>query len=202
DLAVALASVAAGLQWNKASADSLGFMSALLTVQNLMGIATDTVTIVLADSLRLTPPDTAASPPFGGDALATSPIAIGIPSVLVVAASSTPSPALTLTPLTPGIAAAEASVQAAALAVQRERRSTFLWRALSAGVEFGDPTGAEPGLLPTFGIVLPLPFFNRNKGPIAEAEAEQRRASAQLAVVRLEARQRLVEGLREREALR
>ena len=50
--------------------------------------------------------------------------------------------------------------------------------------------------------MLPLPIFNRNQGPIAEAEAEQGRARAQLATVRLEARQRLVEGLRERDALR
>jgi cobalt-zinc-cadmium efflux system outer membrane protein len=52
------------------------------------------------------------------------------------------------------------------------------------------------------GLALPLPLFNRNQGPIAEAEAERERARAQLASVRLEVRQRLAEGLREREALR
>jgi len=205
DLDVDLATVAAGQQFNKASADSLTFMSALLTVQTLIGLSPDTVVITLADSLRLTPVDTAASPPNGGDVVVTSPVAIGIPSALSVAAPSAPSrtTALPIPPmLTPGIAAAEASVQAAELAVLRERRSIFLWPSLSAGLEFDDPTGAEPGLLPTVGLVLPLPFFNRNQGPIAEAVAEQRRARAQLATVRLEARQRLVEGLREREALR
>ena len=49
---------------------------------------------------------------------------------------------------------------------------------------------------------MPLPLFNRNQGPIAEAAAEQARARAQLASVRLEVRQRLAEGLREREAFR
>jgi cobalt-zinc-cadmium efflux system outer membrane protein len=204
DLDVDLAAVVAGQQSNAASADSLTFMSALLTVQTLMGLSPDTITIVLADSLRLAPVDTAASPPFGGDALAESPIAIGIPSALNVAAQLAPSPAPAFPSalLTPGIAAAEANVQAAELAIRREHRSIFLWPALSVGFEFDDPTGSEPGLLPTVGVVLPLPFFNRNQGPIAEALAEQRRARAQLAVVRLEARQRLVEGLRERDALR
>jgi len=204
DLDVDLAAVVAGQQSNAASADSLTFMSALLTLQTLMGLSADTIAIALADSLRLAPTDTAASPPFGGDALAESPLAIGIPPALNLAAPPAPSskPAFSRAPLTPGIAAAEASVQAADLAIQRERRSIFSWPALSVGVEFDDPTGAEPGLLPTIGIVLPLPFFNRNQGPIAEAVAEQRRASAQLAAIRLEARQRLVEGLRERDALR
>ena len=93
-------------------------------------------------------------------------------------------------------------MQAAELSLLRERRSVFQWPALSVGVEFHDPTGSETGLLPLVGLALPLPLFNRNRGPIAEAEAERARARAQLASVRLEVRQRLLEGLREREALR
>jgi outer membrane protein TolC len=157
------------------------------------------VLIVLADSLRLTPLDTAATPPNGGDALTSTPIAIGIPSALNVAPSPVPTPAPTPTP---SIAAAEASVQAAEQSVLRERRSVFLWPSLSVGVEFHDPTGSETGLLPLIGFALPLPLFHRNQGPIAEAEAERERARAQLASVRLEVRQRLAEGLRERAALR
>jgi cobalt-zinc-cadmium efflux system outer membrane protein len=199
DLDVDLASITAGQQSNTASADSLAFMSAVLTVQTLMGLSPDTVLIVLADSLRLTPLDTAATPPNGGDALTSTPIAIGIPSALNVAPSPVPTPAPTPTP---SIAAAEASVQAAEQSVLRERRSVFLWPSLSVGVEFHDPTGSETGLLPLIGFALPLPLFHRNQGPIAEAEAERERARAQLASVRLEVRQRLAEGLRERAALR
>jgi cobalt-zinc-cadmium efflux system outer membrane protein len=52
------------------------------------------------------------------------------------------------------------------------------------------------------GIVLPLPLFSRNQGPIAEAAAERDRARVELAAAKLEARQRLVEGTLERQALR
>jgi cobalt-zinc-cadmium efflux system outer membrane protein len=131
---------------------------------------------VLADSLRLEAADTALAPPTG-----------------IAVTGGSPS-------LTPSVAAAEASLRAAELALTRERRSVLALPSLSVGVEFGDPS--EPGLLPTIGVVLPLPLLNRNQGPIGEASAERDRALAELSVARLEARQRLVEGLREREALR
>jgi cobalt-zinc-cadmium efflux system outer membrane protein len=73
--------------------------------------------------------------------------------------------------------------------------------ALSVGVEFGDPGGDETGLLPVVGVVLPIPLLDRNRGPIAEATAERDRARAELAAARLDARQRLIEGFREREQL-
>ena len=72
---------------------------------------------------------------------------------------------------------------------------------LTLGVETGDPSGSEPGLLPVVGITVPLPLFNRNQGPIAEATAEREKARVQLTAARLEARQRLLEGTRERDAL-
>src|SRR5205814_7367715 len=62
-------------------------------------------------------------------------------------------------------------------------------------------TGGKPGLLPTVGLAVPLPLFNRNQGPIAEATAERERARIQLLSARLSVRQRLIEGVREREAL-
>src|SRR5689334_23484577 len=49
-----------------------------------------------------------------------------------------------------------------------------------SGFETGDPSGSEPGILPTFGLSLPLPLFNRNRGPIAQLEAERQRARAEL----------------------
>jgi cobalt-zinc-cadmium efflux system outer membrane protein len=200
DLDVDLASISAGQLSNIASADSLTYMSAVLTVQTLMGLSPDTMTIALADSLRLMPLDTIATLAGGGDALNTPPLALGIPAAFDAAGA--PAVAPTVSVPTPRIAAAEASLRAAELSLLRERRSIFVWPALTVGVEWHDPTGAEPGLLPVLGLALPLPLFNRNQGPIAEAEAERERARAQLASVRLEVRQRLAEGLREREALR
>jgi len=198
DLDVDLASITAGQLSNTASTDSLTYMSAVLTVQTLMGLSPDSVIIVLADSLRLLPLDTIATLRGGGDVLHMPPLTLGIPSAVNAVAMPPASPTAT----TPGIAAAEANVQAAELSLLRERRNVFQWPALSFGVEFHDPTGSETGLLPLVGLALPLPIFNRNQGPIAEAEAERERARAQLASVRLEVKQRLAEGRREREALR
>jgi cobalt-zinc-cadmium efflux system outer membrane protein len=200
DLDVDLATITAGQLSNTASTDSLTYMSAVLTVQTLMGLSADTVIIALADSLRLLPLDTVATLAGGGDALSTTPVALGIPAVANAAGAPSASPAASA--LTPSIAAAEATVQAAELSLLRERRSVFPWPALSVGVEFHDPTGSETGLLPLVGLALPLPIFNRNQGPIAEAQAEQARARAQLASLRLAVKQRLAEGVRERAALR
>jgi outer membrane protein, heavy metal efflux system len=111
--------------------------------------------------------------------------------------------ALRFVSATPSVAAAEASLQAAELAVVRERRSVFGVPSLQAGIEWGDPAADNPNeTLPTIGVSIPLPLFNRNQGPIAQAQAERDRARADLAATRLVVRQRLVEGLRERESLR
>jgi cobalt-zinc-cadmium efflux system outer membrane protein len=177
ELDVDLATVAAGQQANTASNDSLAFMSTMLVLQTLMGLPADSVAMVLADSLQ---PDGAVEG-----------------TVLVATGDG----AMPRVPATPGVRSAEASLQASELAIVRERRSVLALPALSVGVEFGDPAGDEPGMLPVVGVVLPLPLLDRNRGPIAEATAERDRARAELAVARLEARQRLVEGMREREQL-
>ena len=172
DLDVDLATVVAGQQLNVTTGDSLTYMSALLTVQTLMGIPVDSVSIVLADSLALTSADTSgASRPTGN-------------------AGSTAS-----------VVAAEASLKAAELGVALQKRSAFVLPSLSVGAEWGDPGGSEPGYLPIIGLSVPLPIFNRNQGPIAEARAEQERARAQLVATRLAVRQRLIERMKEREAL-
>jgi cobalt-zinc-cadmium efflux system outer membrane protein len=82
------------------------------------------------------------------------------------------------------IVAAEQSLTAAELSVRAQRRSVFTPLSLQAGIEHGDPS--EPGVLPTFGVSIPLPLLNRNRGGIATAEAERERARAELALVRLE----------------
>ena len=225
DLDVDLATVVAGQQLNVTAGDSLTYMSALLTVQTLMGIPADSVSIALADSLVLTALDTAIvrrSLDSGGMVLSVPPSvttsSITLPGSTPTTARAGSSPAqggsaiTTAQPstgggisqstgfaATPSIAAAEASLQAAELALSVQRRSVFTLPSVNLGVEWGDP--GEPGYLPLIGLAIPLPLFNRNRGPIAEATAERERARIQLLATRLAARQRLIEGVREREAL-
>jgi cobalt-zinc-cadmium efflux system outer membrane protein len=96
------------------------------------------------------------------------------------------------------VAAAEAALTSARLAARVQRRSVFGVPALTFGFETGDPTGSEPGILPTVGIALPLPLLNRNRGPIVQAEAERQRARAELDVARLKSRVQVARTRRER----
>ncbi|MEP6992024.1 MAG: TolC family protein [bacterium] len=227
DLDVDLATVVAGQQLNVTSGDSLSYMSALLTVQTLMGLPADSVAIVLADSLVLTSPDTMAVRRSldGGATIIAVPPAVTTSAITLPSSTPTTTPtiaapsgaggalsAATTTTVagssqssgigpTANVAAAEASLQAAELGVTLQHRNSFVLPSLTVGVEFGDPTGGEPGYLPLIGISLPLALFNRNQGPIAEARAERDRAQVQLTAARLEVRQRLIEAVRERDQL-
>ena len=96
----------------------------------------------------------------------------------------------------PSVAAASAAVTAARLGLVSQRRSAFGVPAVQFGVEARDPTGGEKGALPTVGIVLPLPLFNRSGGAVAFARAEVTRAQAELAVARLEASTQLSRAIR------
>jgi len=239
DLDVDLATITAGQQSNIVSGDSLTRLSALLTVQTMMGMPADSVSIVLADSLRLGPAalqdmlllldsSTAivAPPPPG---MVTSPVTLpsstptttpppaGPPAGAVPGAVPTPAApaAPTTTPggmgtgsqqlagMAPSIAAAEATLRAAELAITLAKRSVWGPPTVTLGVESGDESFDPPNKkLPLWGIAIPLPIFDRNQGAIAQATAERDRARADLRSVRLGARQRLIEGLRERELLR
>ena len=86
------------------------------------------------------------------------------------------------------IAAAEAALQSASLAVRLQRRTLFAATSLTAGFEVHDPTGGERGVLPVFGLSIPFPLFNRNGAQVAVAEAEQFRAQAERDVAVLETR--------------
>jgi outer membrane protein, heavy metal efflux system len=97
------------------------------------------------------------------------------------------------------IAAAEAALTAADFGLRLQRRSIWTWPSLQAGFETRVPDGSEPGLLPTFGLSIPLPFANRNRGPILAASAERERARAELDVARLESRAFILRALRERD---
>jgi cobalt-zinc-cadmium efflux system outer membrane protein len=84
------------------------------------------------------------------------------------------------------VASGASEVDAAAANLRLQHHLVLGSPALTAGFDTGDPTGDEPGLLPTFGVSIPLPIFNRNRGPIAEANAARDRAVADLATARLE----------------
>jgi cobalt-zinc-cadmium efflux system outer membrane protein len=196
DLDVDLATVAAGQQVNLATSDSLAHMSALLTLQMLVGIPADSVNISLTDSLALSPRDTATI----RVALDNSGTMIGLP-VPLTASALAPEGGRVSTALTaaPSVLAAEAALSATDRGVALQKRSIFQLPALSIGAEWGDPDQA--GLLPTIGFSIPLPFFNRNQGPIGEAEAEREKARVQVLIAKLETRRRLIEGVRERDQL-
>jgi cobalt-zinc-cadmium efflux system outer membrane protein len=71
---------------------------------------------------------------------------------------------------------------------------------IEGGVEFREPgERSSRTLLPTFGVSFPLPFLNRNRGPILAADAERDRARAELELARLESRSLITRALRERE---
>lgn len=84
------------------------------------------------------------------------------------------------------IAAAETDVQTAEFAAKAQRASWMFEPTLSAGVETNDPGGTNNRLLPTIGIAMPLPLFNRNRGNAAIADAELQRSQALLTAIRVE----------------
>ena len=114
--------------------------------------------------------------------------------------SLTEPPAAVVPAQTLNEAAAGLSVQSAAVAIRHEQRSIFSSPIVSFGLEYGDPTHAEPGILPTFGLGLALPLFDRNRGGIALAEAEHARAMAELTLARVDARNQVNHATRERNA--
>jgi cobalt-zinc-cadmium efflux system outer membrane protein len=126
--------------------------------------------------------------------LSADSVAIALADSLI----APPPDSLTATGTPLNVAAAERSLAAASLGVRAQRRSVFGAPAVQAGIETGDPSGSEPGILPTFGVSLPLPLFNRNRGPIAEAAAERERAVAELRVTRLENQAQIARALRQR----
>ena len=98
------------------------------------------------------------------------------------------------------VAAARASLRSAERALTLAHRSAFGAPSLQLGVENGDPTGSEPGVLPTIGLSLPLPLFNWNGGAAAQAAAARDRAQAELDLVRRETDATIARARRERTA--
>ncbi len=95
------------------------------------------------------------------------------------------------------VAAAEADLRSADQSLTLQRRLLFGAASLSLGWESRDPTGAEPGILPTVGIALPLPLFNQNRGAILQAQAARDHADAALTLARNEGAQQAARARRE-----
>lgn len=157
ELDVELATIFAGQAANAATRDSLAAVAARLALQSLMGSSADSMPVGLADSLELSSATVATSTRI--DAVAPP----GNTASLLVVAS-------------------ELESTAASARLRAERRRRLAAPSLSVGVETGNPGGPH-GALPTVGIALPLPLFNRNDAAIlaAQAEADRARASARLA---------------------
>ncbi len=130
--------------------------------------------------------------------LATSEAMIAIADSLDVPSTGTSGRASDSVPLR--VAAAQRDLRSAEQAVALERRSIWSGLALQAGVENHDPTGGETGLLPTFGVSVPLPIFGQGKGAVAVAEAERDRARAELAAVERESAALIAKARRDLEA--
>ena len=86
------------------------------------------------------------------------------------------------------VQSARSAVDAASINARVQHRNVFGSPGIIVGFDTHDPTGETTGLLPVFGVAVPLPIFNRNRGPIAEAEAERARAVADLQVAEMESR--------------
>ena len=106
--------------------------------------------------------------------------------------AAAPMPGATLSETAAGM-----SLESATLAARLQHRSVFSTPSVALGFENHDPD--QPGLLPTFGLGFALPVFDRNRGAIAQAEAERVRAAAELTLVRVETRNQIAHALRQRE---
>jgi outer membrane protein, heavy metal efflux system len=135
-------------------------------------------------------------------------VAMGVPSdrVSITVEDSLPLPSEVADTSRMGaplaIAAAEASLKSAELATRAQRRSLFSPFSITAGIETGDPSGSEPGVLPTVGLSIPLPFLSQNRGLIAQAKAEQERARAELVLAQAQSAARVTRSLRENQLAR
>jgi cobalt-zinc-cadmium efflux system outer membrane protein len=109
----------------------------------------------------------------------------------------TPPAADAAAPTSLDVMASQLSLQSAQLNSQFQRRSVWSQFSLALGFEHGDPD--LKGLLPTFGVGIGIPLFDRNRGGIAQAEAERAKAQAELTLAQIDARNALSHALRERE---
>ena len=188
DLDVELARVFAGQSANTAANDSLAAIAARAILQSLIGLSLDSVQVSLSE------------------ALIASDSAAGF-SVNTTTGSATPITGAALSPANQRtasssflVAAAEREAEAARYRVLIEQRRRISAPSLSVGFEAFDAT--SKGIMPTIGIGLPLPLFNRNLATIQLAQAELSRARANLNLVRLEQATALAAAQRDASATR
>src|SRR2546428_775412 len=155
ELDVRLAAVNAGQLQNAAIDDSLTALGTLLDLQLQMGLAGDTPTITLVDSLAV--PEDSAPPAAEGAA---------VPGEYL------------------SVAAAAARLRSAQQTLSFTRASRFA-PSVEFGFDTGDPASTRPSeLLPVIGFLLPFPLFNRSGGEATRAVAERDRARAELDLTR------------------
>ena len=93
--------------------------------------------------------------------------------------------------------AADVTVESATLSSRFQRRAAWSLPSITFGFDYGDAD--QPGVLPTYGVGMAIPLFDRNRGPRAQAEAERTRAIAEANLARVEARNLIAHALRTRE---
>ena len=173
ELDVRLAAVNAGQLQNAAIDDSLTALGTLLDLQLQMGLAGDTPTITLVDSLAA-PEDSAPLPTEGA----------AVPGEYLP------------------VAAAAARLRSAERTLSFTRASRFA-PSVEFGFDTGDPASTRPSeLLPVIGFSLPFPLFNRSGGEVTRAVAERDRARAELDLMRRETNAAVARARRELVAAR
>src|SRR6266705_47632 len=173
ELDVRLAAVNAGQLQNAAIDDSLTALGTLLDLQLQMGLAGDTPTITLVDSLAV--PEDSAPPAAEGAA---------VPGEYLP------------------VAAAAARLRSAERTLSFTRASRFA-PSVEFGFDTGDPASTRPSeLLPVIGFSLPFPLFNRSGGEVTRAVAERHRARAELDLMRRETNAAVARARRELVAAR
>jgi len=125
------------------------------------------------------------------DGLLAVQLAIGLPAEtasITLADSLVPPPDLAPAPAGEPlrVAAATAALRSEDRSLALALRSVIPAPSLQLGVERGDPADPAQGVLPTVGLALALPLFNRNGGEIGQARAARDRAQANLDLTRRE----------------
>jgi outer membrane protein, heavy metal efflux system len=154
DLDVDLAAVEAAQLASAFVEDSLSAGLGVLEVQRLMGLRSDTAEITLADSL--------------------APMADA-----VVRGTATGAPSSPLR-----VRAAEMILRALEDELALARRRRWLVPSLTAGFDVHEPGVPGNRLLPTIGLSVPVPLFNRYHGDVRLAEAGRDRAQVELEAAR------------------
>lgn len=144
-------------QWlSMASDDSLRAALAILDLQRLLGLSSDAIAVRLTDSLE------------------TLEARILPVTMERVSAGTGPEEVETLQ-----VSLLAADVEAKRRTRQLAQRSWWPVPALSAGFDTYDPGGAGRRLLPTVGIAMMVPIFQRATGVVALARADESRALAE-----------------------